>query len=107
MRRYSSMTSLKKHRDRIPALPLCFRNWELRRGFLLSEQTWSCHPRPERLNRRRRSMPDRRAISVFVLLMMSVNVGLAQYPAKSQIVKDGTAVMIEDYIDLPISTPGP
>src|SRR5438132_6265306 len=52
-------------------------------------------------------MPDRRAISVLVLLMLTVSIGLAQYPATSQIVKDGTAVIIEDYIDLPISIPGP
>jgi glucose/sorbosone dehydrogenase len=38
---------------------------------------------------------------------MSVSIAFAQYPATSQIVKDGTAVMIEDYVELPISTPGP
>ena len=46
--------------------------------------------------------------SAFALLLISLasaSTASAQYPSQSQISKDGTAVLLEDYAELPLSSP--
>jgi hypothetical protein len=42
---------------------------------------------------------------LLVILLTSVSVVSAQYPSRSQVGKDGTAVLLEDYVSLPLSSP--
>jgi hypothetical protein len=53
-------------------------------------------------------MPDRRAVVTFLLVcVLSLGVALGQYPATPEVTKDGTTLLLEDYVELPLSTPGP
>lgn len=45
------------------------------------------------------------SLSLGVILLYSGSTAHAQYPATSQIAKDGTAILVEDYADMPPSSP--
>src|SRR5579863_6062803 len=58
--------------------------------------------REQRIARKRRGF---RSWSVLVAgIVASATVLFAQYPSRSQISKDGTAVLLEDYVSLPLSS---
>ena len=42
---------------------------------------------------------------LLAILVTSTSVLFAQYPSRSQISKDGTSVLLEDYAELPVSSP--
>ena len=59
--------------------------------------------REQRIARRRRGF---HSWSVLVAgIVVSATVLFAQYPSRSQVSKDGAAVLLEDYVSLPISSP--
>jgi hypothetical protein len=52
-----------------------------------------------------RSARIRCGFVLLAILLTSVSVVSAQYPSRSQVSKDGTAVLLEDYASLPLSSP--
>ncbi len=53
----------------------------------------------------RRHARSRFGFALLAVLFTSAAVIFAQYPSRSQISKDGTAVLLEDYANLPLSSP--
>ena len=57
-----------------------------------------------------RSIIEQFAKSVFgfgllIGVLIGASVAFAQYPSQSQVSKDGTAVLLEDFVSLPLSSP--
>jgi hypothetical protein len=47
----------------------------------------------------------RLGLALLISLLIGASVVSAQYPTQSQVSKDGTAVLLEDYVSLPLSSP--
>jgi hypothetical protein len=52
-----------------------------------------------------RTAPLRLGFAVLIGFLIMAAIVVAQYPSQSEISKDGTAILLEDYVSLPLSSP--